>query len=227
MPAGKRRFPGPPALVETPWPESSDPPGQSNRGMGPGTLLAPAEAALVAGGPILKRGWMTLQLQKVKLPAACARCLGAPEVTYGQVMRSRIALGGALPEVPLCRGCAEKLRLRWWKYAALIGLGIFGVAVVAAYSLPRGAKANEGALLVMGVVVGAVFGPFTAARITPPHRCHAVDAGRGFFRIRFSNLEYTRRLVAAWTAPATHARVVSNEELRSLIETSDASRRAA
>lgn len=136
-------------------------------------------------------------------------------------------MGDALPQVPLCRGCAESLRLRWWVNAAVIGFGIFIVSVVVAYSLPRGASAKSGAMLVVGAVLGALFGPFTAARITPPHRCHAVDAGRGFFRIRFSNPEYSRRLVAAWTAPATHARVVSNEELRSLIETSDASRRAA
>lgn len=210
--------------MKAPRAETSDPLSVQLPG---GTLLAPAPAALVAGGRILNRGWVTLQLQKVKLPAACACCLAAPEVTYGQVMQSRIALGDALPQVPLCRGCAESLRLRWWVNAAVIGFGIFIVSVVVAYSLPRGASAKSGAMLVVGAVLGALFGPFTAARITPPHRCHAVDAGRGFFRIRFSNPEYSRRLVAAWTAPATHARVVSNEELRSLIETSDASRRAA
>jgi hypothetical protein len=224
IPAGRRRFAGPPALVKTPRPETSDPLSVQVPGR---TLLAPAPAALVAGGPILNKGWVTLQLQKVNLPAACACCLAAPEVTYGQVMQSRISLGDALPQVPLCRGCAESLRLRWWVNAALIGLGVIILSFVATYSFPRRSSATVGVLVGAGAVVGALFGPFVAARITPPHRCRTVDAGRGFYRLKFSNPEYTGRLVEAWTAPATHARVVASEELAYLIQSAAEDRRAA
>jgi hypothetical protein len=180
------------------------------------TLLMPAPVA--AGINEADGGWVTVQLVRTGWPRACVRCLGEPDTTFARAVPMKLREGPSLSlTVPLCEQCRRALRARWWKLAG-ITVVIGGVASAAGYFLLPPQDSTPTLFAVVASIITLVAAPIVAGTVGKPHRFAAVDARRGFYRLRFKNRGYTELVSRAWTSPEIHAVCVRNEYVAHLLE---------
>ncbi|HYE18487.1 MAG TPA: hypothetical protein VEA69_08585 [Tepidisphaeraceae bacterium] len=137
--------------------------------------------------------WVTYRAGQVAFPAACCVCTGAPTTTYSVPFKVSEA---DEVNVPLCRGCARGLKLKWWVIALAAAGVVAGVLAIVAWGGVVKADATGRAIL---FTIGCVFGVPVAVAIVPamlckPYRIKVVDGDRGIFRLTATNPEFVRAM---------------------------------
>ena len=94
--------------------------------------------------------------------------------------------------VPLCSGCASKLRLRWWKVFFVAGIpAFFCTGLLAAIAQRIDWTGRLAITIGFGSFLWLVAGVVAAGMRCRPYKIVTVDADRGVFKFAASNRDYT------------------------------------